>query len=519
MIGRGTFALVERSLRVDIRMTRTHLVRLLFAGIILIMMVQTHQQITWSQAPGRDFFTKICFLNFGLLNLAAMSFFSTAITEEKEEMTLGLLKMAGISPIGILLGKISPRLIAAILLLSVQLPFTFLAITLGGVLTNQILAAYLSLLAFAVLLAGIGGFFSTVCRRSNVSAALTASALALLYIGPMFCSYIALTASRRGLISSATAASVRWLTTCVSEATPWHSLSQIFQTGYAGGLFTYQVGIDLAVGSALFGLAWIFFEPCTRNEKPIAPARGLISLFRRRGGKNSVSHRVWNSPLAALAWKDFYFITGGLTAAGIKFASYALLMFGMSLLMAAQMRATVQDNIGALCMASMTIALLVEIPIYASRLFREEVRWQTWSNLVLLPEPVSRIAAGKILGTLPTFLPGLTILMAGAVLTPATFADWYLRSLDEIGFWYFISQYVFGVHLVVLLSLIVKWGSLPLGVAIVVMGNVLYFSCAAVVFNFGGGEEILIVPFGCSALGIFLTFFMVGERLRELASR
>ena len=49
--------------------------------------------------------------------------------------------MAGISPIGILLGKTSPRLIAATMILSVQLPFTFLAITLGGVLTNQILAA------------------------------------------------------------------------------------------------------------------------------------------------------------------------------------------------------------------------------------------------------------------------------------------------------------------------------------------------------------------------------------------
>ena len=108
MIGRGTFALVERSLRVDVRLTRTHLVRLLFAGIILFMLIQVHDGMAWRQSPGRDFFTQICYVNFGLLNLAAMSFFSTVITEEKEEMTLGLLKMAGISPIGILLGKTSP---------------------------------------------------------------------------------------------------------------------------------------------------------------------------------------------------------------------------------------------------------------------------------------------------------------------------------------------------------------------------------------------------------------------------
>jgi len=519
MIGRGTFALVERSLRVDIRMTRTHLVRLLFAGIILFMMVRTHQEITWTQAPGRDFFSGICYLNFGLLNLAAMSFFSTAITEEKEEMTLGLLKMAGISPIGILLGKTSPRLIASILLLSVQLPFTFLAITLGGVLTNQILAAYLSLLAFAVLLAGIGGFFSTVCRRSNVSAALTAAALAVLYIGPLLCSFVASTGVRRGLISHAAAASIRWLSSCFSEATPFHSLREIFLTGYTGGLFTYQVGIDLAAGSALFGLAWILFDPCTRNEKPIAPARGLISLFRRRGRgtrQASAGNRVWKN---ALAWKDFYFITGGFPAVGIKFASYVVLMFGMSLLMAAQMTATYSDNVGALCMASMTIALLVEIPIYASRLFREEIRWQTWSNLFLLPESVSRIAMGKILGTLPTFLPGMVILLAGAVQAPTIFADWYLAMLDEIGFWYFVSQYVFGLHLVVLLSLVVKWGSLPLGVAIVVIGNVLFFSCGSIVIRYGGGQELFLVPSGCAVVGTGVTIAMIGDRLRELASR
>ena len=109
-------------------------------------------------APGRDVFRYMCWVNFFLLNLAGVSFFSTVITEEKEEMTLGLLRMAGISPVGILLGKVTPRLLGVVLLLSVQLPFTILAITLGGVAINQILAAYVALLAFAVLMAGLGAF-------------------------------------------------------------------------------------------------------------------------------------------------------------------------------------------------------------------------------------------------------------------------------------------------------------------------------------------------------------------------
>lgn len=516
MIGRGTFALVERSLRVDVRLMRTHLVRLLFAGIILFLLVQVHNDITWHQAPGREFFTGICYLNFCLLNLAAMSFFSTVITEEKEEMTLGLLKMAGISPIGILMGKTSPRLITAVMLLSVQLPFTFLAITLGGVLRDQILAAYLSLLSFAVLLAGLGAFFSTICRRSNVSAALTTVSLVALYVGPEVTDALARESQRRGYIPLWTASTTEWLCNCFREATPFSAIGNILSTGYSGGLFTWQVVSNLIAGAILFGISWLLFDACTRNETPIAPARGLTAMFRRRVTKTRTGaggNRVWNN---AIAWKDFHFITGGLTAVIIKFGCYVLLLTGMGFLMGRQMRSEFSDNVGALCMTSMLLALAVEIPIYASRLFREEIRWQTWSNLVLLPESIGKIAVQKIVGTLPTFLPGVAILLFGAVLAPRFVDDFIEDALDEVGFWWFLSQYILGLHLVVLLSLVVKWGSLPLGIALVVLGNALFIACAS---NSGGGDGILIVPIFFAIVGICVSIALIGDRLRALAAQ
>lgn len=516
MIGRGTFALVERSLRVDVRLTRTHLVRLLFAGIILFMLIQVHDELAWRQTPGRDFFTQICYVNFGLLNLAAMSFFSTVITEEKEEMTLGLLKMAGISPIGILLGKTSPRLIAATMILSVQLPFTFLAITLGGVLTNQILAAYLALLSFAVMLAGIGSFFSTVCRRSNVSASLTTASLAVMYVGPEIFDALARETQRRGYLSFWLASQVEWLCGCVREATPFFSLDQILATNYAGGAFTYQVGSNIVAGIVLFLISWALFDPCTRNEKPIAPARGLTALFKRRVTKTQSSatgSRVWNN---ALAWKDFHFITGGLTAVIIKFLCYVALLTGMVFLMGRQMRSDFSDNVGALCLTSMLLALAVEVPIYASRLFREEIRWQTWSNLVLLPESISKIAIQKIVGTLPTFAPGIVIFLFGAVMAPRFVEDFFEELFDEVGLWWFMSQYILGVHIVVLMSLVVKWGALPLGIAIVFLGNALFIACAG---NSGGGEEILVVPIFFAIVGVCVCIALIGDRLKALASR
>ena len=54
------------------------------------------------------------------------------MAEEKEEQTLGLLRMTGLSPLSILLGKSTSRLCGALLLLAAQFPFTIFAVTLGG---------------------------------------------------------------------------------------------------------------------------------------------------------------------------------------------------------------------------------------------------------------------------------------------------------------------------------------------------------------------------------------------------
>ena len=67
------------------------------------------------------------------------------------------------------------------LLLLVQFPFTLLAITLGGVTLNQVLAAYCSLTAYMVLLANVGLLCSVVFRRGGLASSVT-GLLILLYL-------------------------------------------------------------------------------------------------------------------------------------------------------------------------------------------------------------------------------------------------------------------------------------------------------------------------------------------------
>ena len=105
----GTSAMFTRTLRSDARRLRPHLFRMLFAGLILGSLVVALIRSLSLGAPGLFFFSNILWLNLALIGLAAVSVLSTAITEEKEEGTLGLLMLAGVSPLAVLLGKSMTR--------------------------------------------------------------------------------------------------------------------------------------------------------------------------------------------------------------------------------------------------------------------------------------------------------------------------------------------------------------------------------------------------------------------------
>lgn len=183
MIG-STLALLGRSLREDARLLRSHAARLLFLGLIYFSLKEAQAYGSAWGAPGLNFFESMSWWNFIFILLIGVSFFATAITEEKEEMTLGLMRMAGISPVALLLGKSTSRLFRALLLLAVQFPFAVLAITLGGVTLHQVLATYVALAAFLILTANVALFCSVCTKHSRTASWMTFLLLVVSLIGP-----------------------------------------------------------------------------------------------------------------------------------------------------------------------------------------------------------------------------------------------------------------------------------------------------------------------------------------------
>ena len=509
MIGK-TLALTIRSIREDSRLLRTHLFRTFLLLFVFWFLLMVHWESMGIGAPGLEFFMSVAYLNFTFISIAGVGFFASAITEEKEEMTLGLLRMAGIGPLALLSGKSMPRMFGAVLLLSAQFPFTLLAITLGGVTIHQVTATYYTLLSYTLLLANVALFCSVVSRRTSRAAFATAAAITLFLFVPWWLFTVA--PGRSGVFGPA-------VQTCLSrlyEASPLYRLGDIMTTGFSADAFGYQAISNTIAAVMFFLLSWVTFDRFNRDEQASSPARGWISWSSRRMRRLS-GRRVWGN---ALFWKDYHFIAGGPLALLLKFLVYGLLAVGLAVSMPWLNRRSRFDweEFADGLMLLMLFAFLVEGAVLASNVFQQEVKWKTHSSLMMLPKSLPAVAYPKIAGCLFGLLPCVAWFCVGVLLAPNDFGEAIEYLVDEPGFWWMAAQYFVILHLVTFLSLFIKWAALPTALGIIVFTN---WCCLWTMFEAGGGPSDGPMVMMC-LLGMFavvVLHFAIAERLRTLSSR
>ena len=143
----GIWQLTKQSLTTDVRRSGSHAVRF-GLSVVLYFAVCYACFLSWSNASGLPLFQAQLMITALFLSATAIFGFSQTITEEKEEETLGLMRLADISPLAIILGKTMGILCDAAFLIAIQFPFTIVAITLGGVSWAQVYAAYIALAAY-----------------------------------------------------------------------------------------------------------------------------------------------------------------------------------------------------------------------------------------------------------------------------------------------------------------------------------------------------------------------------------
>jgi hypothetical protein len=524
----AVIALFVRALRQDTRGAVTYLARAGLATLMIILLFTTQQTRGWIGAPGLQFFTSTTYMNFFFITVAGLSYFASAITEEKEEQTLGLLRMTNLNPLSILLGKSTNRLFGALLLLLSQFPFTVLAIAFGGITFNQIVAVYCTLAAYLIMLSSLALIASVVARRTAGASSLTSILIIIYFIGPAF---LQMLLERLGNAWDGRfepiASALHPFLAAWTQIVPLQRLQEILRTGFNGAPVSWAEAVNVGLGLIFFGIAWALFEPCNSEQRDPEPARSLFSRRNARRGGLFRPGRTWKH---AILWKDYHFLAGGSSGTIAKLLVY-LLVLGITFSIASDDSLLVlfsdrdgRQRAASIIVVTMLIALAVETVFAANRIFRIEVRARTLSTLGVLPTTWRRIVyektAAALLGLWPAALllgTGLVMMIGNSSARARVFKmkywlaqdiEWLLVPLLTIA-----STLCF-IHMVANLSVRVKWGALPLAFVITYFGAMIFAALAARAV--AGG--LLLELFVLTAITIAL-HLNISIRLHELAEK
>lgn len=514
----GTMTLLTRSLRDGARRRRAHWVRLASVIVLLGMLIEAHVSGAALGAPGLRLFRSICYLSVALISLAGLGFFSSVVSEEKEEGTLGLLKLADLSTLSIVLGKSTSRLAIALVVFIGQLPFALLSITLGGLTANQVWSACVALAAYLVLVANLALLCSVVSRRTSSASLLLFLAL-LMGLGAapwLSASRAALEFEKVAPVDSAAMNAVWGACDFFESNSVLTRIDRILTTGFRESAFSVQVWTNLAAAAVFFVIACLIFDRFTEYVGATGGDRGGAThrLWHRR----SLRPRPWRW---ALVWKDFYLLSGGAVFLLVKTGFYVLLIGALY---------WQPDAVGALFGVSLPEAAwfsavmiaIAELLLLSTRTFHYERAEGALPCLMVLPRSLPSIAYAKLAGCLLGSVPTLLMFIVLARIAP-------LDSMREEHFFEgvvpFIMAFVVLLHLTVLYSLIVRWGALPLAVGTFLVGGscIIPFVAMAVatIYTAGkGGPETALGPVvytGCVLSAALQA--AIGVRLRIVAGQ
>jgi ABC-2 type transport system permease protein len=121
---------------------------------------------------GQSIFGVILVLQTVLTLLLAPSLTSGAVSMEREKQTLELLITTPVSTFGLVVGKLVSSLAYVVLLILASIPLMSLAFVFGGIAPEDVVRAYVVLLATAFGLGSIGLFLSAWLKRTQLATAI-----------------------------------------------------------------------------------------------------------------------------------------------------------------------------------------------------------------------------------------------------------------------------------------------------------------------------------------------------------
>ncbi|MCM8537083.1 MAG: hypothetical protein NE334_14180 [Lentisphaeraceae bacterium] len=364
----NNLALFKRAILVDSRQLTNYLTWLA-AGILLFFFLITLGSFNTS-GLGIKLLSMVAGVNLATIVLSGLVGFSSTITEEKEESTIGLLLMSGISPAALIFSKSMARVTRGLFLILSQLPFVFLAVTLGGVALNQVIALYLTLTSFTIFLAFYCTFFSVICKTTTRAAILAGVFAYLLTLLAMNVDFI-------------------------GRMHPFHAYEAILNTGYSDYIFISQVVSNLVISLFFFMLSTCLFSKFALKEDG-------TSKTKKTSKAVIIRKRSWG---AAIVWKDFKFYYGGYK----MWAITLIIILGFVTFTFIDNSGMDFDDFRGVLVGTSVVAIAIQLTFFAQTFISKEFRDLTHSGIFITPKTLGEIFKEKIYAGLLMCLPSIAI--------------------------------------------------------------------------------------------------------------
>ncbi len=193
-----TGPIFEKELRVSSRRKRNYFLRFAYLALLTVFIAYAWSmamrggrsgsavfQLSRMPEVGKQIVTTIVWFQFLAIQFVAVTMLSSAISEEVQRRTLGVLMTTPIGSLQIVLGKLLSKLLQLVLLLAASMPLLAIVRVFGGVPWDYVLSSLCVTLTAAIFAGSVSLAFSTYTRQAHQVVARTALICFLLYAGPL----------------------------------------------------------------------------------------------------------------------------------------------------------------------------------------------------------------------------------------------------------------------------------------------------------------------------------------------
>ncbi|MFM7161724.1 MAG: hypothetical protein ACKO3P_15320, partial [Planctomycetaceae bacterium] len=307
---------------------------------------------------------------------------------------------------------------------------------------------------------------SVICRRGGTASLVATFLLLFVTFGGKCLTLLAAPLVSAGGLSGAVLAFLADWTTGISHLV---RIEDVLINALGGSVLGRQVGWSLVLALVAFLLAWGGFSRFNRPGQPLDSRPAFIDRFNLL-----VSGKRPRPRSHAVRWKEFQFVTGGGRYLAVRFLAYASLVgivYAVGIGYLRQPFPAVAD----LALLLMLVLVVGESCLYASRLLHDEWRDHTLPSLMILPVSPAQILSDKLLGCLPALIPSLLVLVPTALLSDL--GRDHLLQIWHPSHVCVLLLFALLLTLTLFFSLVVRWGALPLAIAVMAVAGAMGSCC------------------------------------------